>query len=223
MADFIPIPDSEFAQWVQTFIDYVSAAPASVGLVTADVTPLTDAKTAFDGAYESHVAAQTDARAKRQAKDDARVDLVETVRALVRRIQAYPGTTDAMRQSMGITVRDAVPSIASAAVLGDLRPWATVDTSQRLRHTIDFRDAGAKDRRAKPSGVKGCEIWVRIGSAPTDPPHDLKFLALDTSTPYIAEFDLADAGKTAYYMLRWVNTRDEKGPWSETVEATIVG
>ena len=30
-----------------------------------------------------------------------------------------------------------------------------------------------------------------------------------------------DANKVAHYMLRWVNTRGEKGPWSETVSATI--
>jgi hypothetical protein len=223
MKDFIPVPDAELAEWAQALLDYVTTAPASVGLVAADLTPMADAKTAFDGAYDSHVAAQADARAKRQAKDDARVELVDQARALVRRIQAFPGTTDAVRQTLGITVRDAVPSIASAAVLADTRPWATVDTSQRLRHTIDFRDAGTKDRRAKPAGMKGCEIWVRIGTAPVDPPADMQFLALSTATPFIAEYNFADANKTAYYMLRWVNTRDEKGPWSETVEATIVG
>jgi hypothetical protein len=31
----------------------------------------------------------------------------------------------------------------------------------------------------------------------------------------------ADAGKTAHYMLRWVRTTEEKGPWSETAGATV--
>ena len=43
------------------------------------------------------------------------------------------------------------------------------------------------------------------------------FLALDTRTPYRADWTGADAGKIAHYLLRWVNTRGEKGPWSETV------
>ena len=29
------------------------------------------------------------------------------------------------------------------------------------------------------------------------------------------------ANKVAHYKLRWVNTRGEKGPWSETASATI--
>ena len=31
----------------------------------------------------------------------------------------------------------------------------------------------------------------------------------------------ADGGQTAHYMLRWVSTSGEKGPWSETASATI--
>ena len=31
----------------------------------------------------------------------------------------------------------------------------------------------------------------------------------------------ADGGKNAHYILRWVNPKGEKGPWSETATATI--
>ena len=31
------------------------------------------------------------------------------------------------------------------------------------------------------------------------------------------------AGKKAHYMLRWVNTRGEKGPWTDTASATVTG
>ncbi len=42
-----------------------------------------------------------------------------------------------------------------------------------------------------------------------------------TRTPYTAKYVGADANKTAHYMLRRVNTRGQKGPWSETASATI--
>ncbi len=35
-----------------------------------------------------------------------------------------------------------------------------------------------------------------------------------------AEFKAGDGGETAVYMTRWVNTRGEKGPWSEIATAT---
>ncbi len=50
-----------------------------------------------------------------------------------------------------------------------------------------------------------------------------RYLATDTASPYLATFDAADAGKTVHYFFRWVNTRNESGPWSATVAATVGG
>jgi len=36
-----------------------------------------------------------------------------------------------------------------------------------------------------------------------------------------ADFKAHDRGKTPVYTLRWVNTRGEKGPWSEIATATV--
>ena len=36
-----------------------------------------------------------------------------------------------------------------------------------------------------------------------------------------AAFTAGETGKTAYYALRWVSTRGEKGPWSEVAAATV--
>src|SRR5438309_1770241 len=47
--------------------------------------------------------------------------------------------------------------------------------------------------------------------------------ASHTQTPYTNTFNDVDAGKTVHYMLRWVNTRNEPGPWSETISVTISG
>ncbi len=41
------------------------------------------------------------------------------------------------------------------------------------------------------------------------------------SPPTVAEFIHPDGGKTAHYMLRWLSTRDEASPWSETASAAI--
>ena len=54
-----------------------------------------------------------------------------------------------------------------------------------------------------------------------DRPAGLADNTLHQFTPYTAEFDGADGGKQAHYMLRWVDTRGETGPWSETATATI--
>ena len=81
--------------------------------------------------------------------------------------------------------------------------------------------AGTVPLKGKPAGVMGAEIWVKIGPTPPVDPSELTFLSVDTRTPYTTDFDGADGGKQAHYMLRWVNTRGETGPWSETATATI--
>ena len=85
-------------------------------------------------------------------------------------------------------------------------------------------------RRARPRSVIGAEVWVK-GAPPGDPhptlaspadPGEQKFILLSTGTPAVAEFTSpADDAKTAHYLLRWLSTRGEAGPWNETASATI--
>ena len=44
---------------------------------------------------------------------------------------------------------------------------------------------------------------------------------MTTRPSFRAEFKAGEGGKTAVYMARWVNTRGEKGPWSEITAATV--
>ena len=83
------------------------------------------------------------------------------------------------------------------------------------------RDETTPNSKAKPAGVQGAEIWYFIGPTPPSDPSQCSFAALDSATPYLLQHDPADAGKSCHYLLRWVNSRGEPGPWSETVTATI--
>ena len=217
--DYIPHPDGDFDAWQINFITYASAHAADLGLdPLVDIPPLTPAHGIWTSDYPANTAAQAAAEAARQAKDGARGGLEGVIRPLVARLQASPEVDDAERQALGITVRDRIPS---AVDVPKSRPVVSIDTSQRLQHTIDFADEATPTRKAKPAGVRGAQLWVKIGDpAPLDP-SELTFLATDTRTPYVATFAGADANQVAHYMLRWENTRGEAGPWSETASATI--
>jgi hypothetical protein len=215
--DYIPSSDAEFSAWLNNFITYANGNLAPLGLAGADVTTLQDAATTWDTAFSNHVSSQAAAQAARTKKDDARRDAENIARPLVQRLQSTPTVENSHRQALGLNLRS---STRTAAAAPTSRPVATIDTSQRLQHTISFVDETTPSSRAKPAGVSGCEIWVKIGTAPVDP-SELTYLATDTRTPYTAVFDGADGGKIAHYMLRWVNTRGERGPWSQTVSATI--
>jgi hypothetical protein len=125
------------------------------------------------------------------------------------------------------------------------RPLAIVDGAQRLTHQLRLVDESTPTRRARPAGVLGAEVWVRFAEAngqiengqmvklkaedgPNSPsaaaagdPANFTFLTMTTKPSFRATFKPAEGGKTAIYMARWVNTRGEKGPWSELAMATV--
>ena len=222
-ADYIPRSDAEFDTWQTNFMTYLSSNTAALGLDAADITTLTGLQTSWTANYASHVRYQALARSNREAKDESRGYFETNIRAMVRRLQASPDVSNVEREALGINVKDTTPT-ASSAMSGESasRPVGVVDTSERMRHTIRFFDETTPNKRAKPAGVMGCEIWVKVDGAAPASPAECRFLALDTSSPYVAEYTPPDAGKTAHYMLRWQTTRGDLGPWSETVSATIV-
>ncbi len=218
MPDYIPGGDAPFHAWQTNFVTYVNAHLADLGLLAGDVLDLNATGAIWTTDYPAHAAAQTAAQAARQAKDGAREGFEGAIRPLVRRLQASPDVDDSERAAMGITVPDREASPAGPPTT---RPAVSVDTGQRLQHTIDFADEATPTRKAKPPGVLGAEIWVKVDDPPPTGPSELSFLSLGTRTPHVADFPGEDGRQTAHYMLRWVSTTGEKGSWSETASATI--
>jgi len=106
------------------------------------------------------------------------------------------------------------------------RHAASAVSGQRLTRQLSAVDESTPLRRARPAGVLGAEVWVKLVDADQPAPTDLAalvFLTRTTKPPFRAEFKPGDGGKTAVSMTRWVNTQGEKGPWSEIAMATVAG
>ena len=218
---YMPRPDANFGAWANHYYDAVEKWWKANGFNTDDLSALKKALDTWNAQYPAHVSAQQRAEAARQAKDAARAALEKEVRPVTNFVQGYPKTTNADRAEMGITVRDTPPSPAPAP---SSRPLALVESGQRLTHQLRLVDESTPTRRARPAGVLGAEVWVKLvdadAPAPTDPAA-LTFLTMTTKPSFRAEFKAGEGGKTAVYMARWINTRGEKGPWSEVTTATV--
>ncbi len=103
------------------------------------------------------------------------------------------------------------------------RPVALIDERESLRHVIHFVDEETPKHAGKPAGIKGVEIWIKLGGFPPAGPEELTILALDTNTPHTVHYESAAAGQMVYYQLRWVGQDGVKGPWSELFTALING
>ena len=218
---YMPRPDGNFAAWANQYYDAVVKWWNANELEVTDLKPLEEALVTWAAAYPAHVAAQQRAEGARQAKDAARRELERQVRPISNFVQTYFNTSNADRAEMGITVRDTSPSPAPAPTT---RPLALVQSGQRLTHQLRLVDESTPTRRARPKGVLGAEVWVKLVTpgepAPTDPAA-LTFLTMTTKTAFATNYPAEAGGKAAVYMLRWINTRGEKGPWSDVATATV--
>ena len=220
MADWIPDPDGDFDTWVANFVTVVTAAPANYGLTAAQVAPLAGLLAAWVAALADQEAKLNAAQAATDAKELAKAALKALVRELAGIIQSIKTVADAAKLAAGVPVHDTtktpVPPPATA-------PIGHVEIKNRLEHIMHFFDTDTPTSKRKPAGVRGCQIWMKIGGAAPTSEDEMQFVISDPKTPHEIKFQAGDAGKTVYYWLRWENTKGIPGPWSAVVSATITG
>ena len=221
MPDFIPTQDSEFNLFQGSFISIVTPNATAWGILAADLTALTLPKTNWESAYAKANNKQNRTSADVQLKNDTRKIYQKALRNFIAQwIAKNPKVPDSERERMGLTLKD---TKAKKSMVENAFPIGVIDFSVRLQHTIEFADVNTPHSKAKPKGMHGCEIWMKLGGEAPKDASELTYIATDTRTPYVNHFTGADAGKTAYYWLRWTSTTAKPGPWSQPINAIVVG
>ena len=214
--DYIPRKEGDYMLWQQNLITVAQANLVALGLVAADMTPIVTAQGEYESAFVAVEPAEASAKAARQARADAR-DLEETlIRRVVRKIQANPNVPDQLKQQLGITVAEepSTPPVPSS------KPNPDVEDVDGLQQVIRFTDS-TSGKRARPSGVKGIEVRMTIGTTPPADPNGMPIVGVISKMKLVQNFSGADAGKTAYYWMRYLNSLNQAGPWSNPIAATI--
>lgn len=214
MADYIPRGDAEAIAEGRVRVDY-AAHLADLGLAAGDVTPIDNALDAFEAGFNQNVADKATLKASTENKDALREAWEKLDRDLNARLARASGKD---RAAMHLTVRDTVKTDSGAVAS---HPLGAVDWSQKLRHEISFRDSDTPDSKAKPKNAAFCDIWYKIGGDPPAGQKECQQAGTDSSSPYLMQFDEADANKTCYYLLRWIAKNGTPGAWSPLFSATI--
>lgn len=214
-----PTKEAELNNYFGIAVPYLISNAARLGISSAHSTALSAALDLWYKKYPLATNANTRTKTITDEKDKAKAELTNLMRGVFDDIPNSALTSED-RNTLNLSERSA----PARSPIPATSPVLKVDTGNRLEHTIAFTDEATPTSRAKPHGVRGCQIWVSIGgtSAPGDP-KDYRYVATDTASPYVLHFEGADAGKNAWYIARWENTRGETGPWSDTVMATITG
>ena len=211
-----PSKEADLNLYFQTAAPYVLANTARLLVSPANKTGLDTEIAAWNIIFPQAQNNSTRTKTIIMNKDDAKENLIVRLRTIYADVPESVWTTeDRVTLSIGDRNTPKTPKPVPTT-----KPIAQVDTSQRLEHTISFTDQDSSG--AKPDGVRGCQIWFKMGEPITDI-SELSFMATDTASPYIYRFKVEDANKNVSYWLRWENTRGETGPWSDVVMATITG
>jgi hypothetical protein len=218
-SDYIPRTDAEFQTWVNNLVYQVNANPSHYGLTQQQAQDLGTQASGWNTLYSGAVAARDAYHAAIGGKDNNRDAFETNIRHLVRQIQANPAVTPEYKREAGIPVHDTQPSPVPPPAVA---PLGECDAGRRFEHHLSFRPVGSRTR-GKPGGVTHCEVWRKKGGAPPLDPVECELAGDPQKSPFVATYGAADAGKTVHYMLRFISTRGDPGPWSETVSATVLG
>lgn len=202
------------------FIDAVSADPAAYGMTPAEVAALKTEQAVYETARQKHIDKDTEARAATKEYDTAHAGYLAALRPTATSIHAHTGITEAQLTAATLKPHDRTRHHLGAP---STRPLGRIVEKGALRQEIHWADESTPHKRAKPHGYHHCELWLKIdGPAPVDET-TCHQAASDSASPYLYEFEPADAGKTAYWLLRWVSPKGEKGPWGAVVSGKING
>lgn len=217
--------DAEALAWLENFDAVITADPTVYGLdapTAADIDAVVDAfRVAYDVAGVSARTAVNPGgytQPNRSAMYDARNAALSLVRPIAVQIQANPGISDADKLTAGIVPRNFTRTqifvAATAPILGFLS--AGIGT-----HLLSFADEMTPSSKRKPLGALQLQLYIGIGVAPIAL-DSLHFYAAYSRVPALVNFDSSDAGKLATYAARWVGKRGDTGPWSASINATIL-
>jgi hypothetical protein len=190
----------------------------SFQIAESDVKDLTAAKSKYDLAEERAANPDLASRADRLERDEREAEYKQEIRRVVNEhIRFNSRVSDYDKQALMLTVPDGTHTPAPVPVT---HPVIKIDFSEPMRHTLHIADE-EKDGKAKPAGVKECEIWYKVADEEPAQLDDLHYAGSSSKATFLVHFDVPQRGKKVWYNARWVNTRGEKGPWGEFENAFV--
>ena len=217
MGSYLPNGESDLVFWGNNFNSQIGTYGTSLGFTAPEVTAIQGFCTDLATQHQAARDAQDAARAIVALKDTAKDSFLKSVRAAVKRIQASPAVTNEIRAAFQITIPD---ESKSAPAVPTARPVIEVENIEGRTHVLRFVN-DETGSHPKPEGTRGVELYMAIADAPPVDEKQMQLVAVPTAAKHVQNFGGADVGKTAWYLPRYISTRDEPGPWGQMIAVTI--
>jgi hypothetical protein len=216
---YIPARDLALESWATNFAAIIAASAGTYFLSGSDVTLINSVTAAYSTALT--VALNPDTRTKPSvaAKNAAKAAMLGTVRPYAINIHNSLGISNDNKIAVGVNLLNPTRSPIPAP---DSNPLLSVIGANQGVHTLRFADMNTPDKRSKPAGIIGMQLFLNIGVAPVTNPAESSFYASVTRQPFAVVFSPTNNGKVATYFARWITRTGLVGPWSPPVSFGIV-
>ena len=218
--DYMPKKESVLHPWGKNLVKVTGARGTQWQIPAAATQKLSTSFNFYDGKYQIAIDPATRTPAAVQDKNDAKKTFIGDARIYCKGYLLYNQLlTNADRDLLQLPIPDKKPTPVPPP---KGTPEGRVDTSVHQRHTIHVVDTKEEHPRGGlPDGVYGFEIWsCRGGEIPTDD-KAFTYVATSTTSTHVIDYPLAEVGTTVGYRFRYINARNQPGPWSEIIFAVI--
>jgi hypothetical protein len=218
--DYIPTRESVFHPWAKNLVSVSSGNYSRWQIPNTDVSNLSTSFTTYDAKYQTALNPATRTKPAVQAKNDAKKTFTGVLRKFTRRYLLYnPLVTNDDRDLLRLPIPDLTPTPVPPPKTW---PNGTVDTSVHQRHTVHVTDSvEVHPHGGLPSDAHGFETWCKVGGTMPASDEEFTYVNFSTTSSLTVNYPLDKVGQTVWYRFRWVNERNQPGPWSETVSAVI--
>ena len=217
---FLPSTDDGLLSFAQNASSFLNAAPSAYGLTGEQAMSFDEAYSEYNDALVTARHSSTRTKPNIERKNEKRRALVKRVRETMEIVQAHPGTTDAMRDELKITVRDRRPT---PVPVPDTSPVIEVISVLGRRVSFKLRSTDAADR-GKPDGVKGAVVFTATGEQEPTTVEAFKFEGNITVIKSFVDFPASvSAGSKVWLMACWFNPKLETGLACSPVPVYLAG
>jgi hypothetical protein len=223
-SDWLPSKDALLLPFATNASSKITASPTSYGLLVGDATALASAVTGYSSALATSSNPSTRTKTAVMNKNVAKAQLVALIRSIAKRVQANPAVTAGQKTDLGLPVHSTTPTpVPTPSTVPELG-FGLVTMGTGIV-TLKITDADVTNKRAKPTGVQGAEVYSFVGATGTTPLptnlEDWRFEGLATRSTFDINYRPEDAGKTATIVARWYNAKGDVGPTSSPITGRV--
>jgi hypothetical protein len=213
--DVIPRTDAEFDSFQLNLLDVCNTNAGTWNIPPAVLGSLAALQSVWAAAWAIAKIKNNRTPAQVAAKNVARKNYVNELRPFIQtHIYRNSLMTNDDIVECGLKPRDTVKTPVPVPTAVPVMELTTGAGNTLVIRFFRLDDETGAIRRGKPKGVARIEMAYQFTTEPASP-DDCPHRATATRSPIRVTVSPSIRGQKIWYYVRWVNTREEAGPWSD--------